>query len=146
MRARVKRIGGHHFQFNVRGMHGDLDVALADEKAQGPSPKEMLLAALCGCTGTDVIDLMAKFKVTYENFELEARATLTENHPKIFARIDLSYYVTGSAIDATQVVEAAKRSTHQYSGTAAMLSKACPIFYTVNVNNEKVAEDQVKFA
>ena len=125
---------------------GDIDVTNPGENPQGPKPKEMLLAALCSCTGTDVIDLMAKFKVTYESFELEAKAPLTEPHPKVFSRIDLSYFVVGPDIDATQVVGAAKRSTHQYSGTAAMLSKACPIFYTVNVNGEKVAENQVQFA
>lgn len=145
MRAHVQRVDGHHFQFSIRGMKGDIDVPANEAASVGPSPKELLLAALCGCTGTDVIDLMAKFQVTYDSFELEARAPLTDKHPKVFSRIDLSYYVKGNGIDATKVVEAAKRSTHQYSGTAAMLSKACPIFYTVHVNDEQVAEDQVSF-
>ena len=145
MRAQVKRIDGHHFKFNVRGMEGDIDVTAPDQTPQGPTPKEMLLAALCCCTGTDVIDLMAKFQVQYDSFELEAKAPLTDKHPKVFSRIDLSYHVKGPAVEATQVAEAAKRSTHQYSGTAAMLSKACPIFYSVWVNGEKVAEDQVQF-
>jgi len=146
MRARVKRVDGHHFRFEVRGMFGDIDVAAPEETPQGPTPKELLLAALCSCTGTDVIDLLAKFNVTYESFELEAKAPLTETHPKVFSRIDLSYIVAGPGVDATKVIESAKRSTHQYSGTAAMLSKACPIFYTVTVNGEKVAENQVQFA
>ncbi|QDK45835.1 OsmC family peroxiredoxin [Bdellovibrio sp. ZAP7] len=146
MRAKVHRIDGHHFKFEVRGMQGDIDVAFADGKSAGPSPKELVLAALCGCTGTDVVDLMAKFQVQYESFDLEARAGLTDKHPKIFTRIDLTYSVKGAGIDAAQVVEAAKRSTHQYSGTAAMLSKAVPIFYTVQVNGETVATDQAQFA
>lgn len=145
MRARVKKIDGHHFQFEVRGMHGDIDVTPPEVAPQGPTPKELLLSALCACTGTDVIDLLAKFQVTYDSLELEAKAPLTDKHPKVFSRIDLSYLVKGSSLDATKVIEAAKRSTHQYSGTAAMLSKACPIFYTVHVNGEKVAEDQVHF-
>ncbi|WP_295900147.1 OsmC family protein [uncultured Bdellovibrio sp.] len=145
MRARIKKLDGHHFQFDVRGMHGDIDVTPPEVKAQGPSPKELILSALCGCTGTDVIDLLAKFQVTYDSLELEAKAPLTDKHPKVFSRIDLSYFVNGASVDPTKVIEAAKRSTHQYSGTAAMLSKACPIYYTVHVNNEKVAEDQVHF-
>lgn len=144
MRARIKKIDGHHFQFEVRNMHGDIDVTPPDVTPQGPTPKELVLSALCACTGTDVIDLLAKFQVNYESLELEAKAPLTEKHPKVFSRIDLSYFVTG-AVDSSKVVEAAKRSTHQYSGTAAMLSKACPIFYSVYVNGEKVAEDQVHF-
>lgn len=126
-------------------MEGDIDVTAPDQAPQGPTPKEMLLAALCCCTGTDVIDLMAKFQVQYDSFELEAKAPLTDKHPKVFSRIDLSYHLKGSSVDATQAVEAAKRSTHQYSGTAAMLSKACPIYYSVWVNDKKVAEDQVHF-
>lgn len=145
MRARVKKIDGHHFQFEVRGMQGDIDVTLPEVAPQGPTPKELLLSALCACTGTDVIDLLAKFQVSYDSLELEAKAPLTDKHPKVFSRIDLSYLVKGSSIDAAKVIEAAKRSTHQYSGTAAMLSKACPIFYAVHVNGEKVAEDQVHF-
>ncbi len=145
MRARVKKIDGHHFQFEVRGMHGDIDVTAPDATPQGPTPKELLLSALCACTGTDVIDLLAKFQVTYDSFELEAKAPLTDKHPKVFSRIDLTYFVNGNSIDKAQVIEAAKRSTHQYSGTAAMLSKACPIFYTVQVNGEVVAQDQVQF-
>lgn len=145
MRARVKRIDGHHFQFEVRGMQGDIDVTPPEVAPQGPSPKELLLSALCACTGTDVIDLLGKFQVTYESLELEAKAPLTDKHPKVFSRIDLSYFVKGPSLDASKVIEAAKRSTHQYSGTAAMLSKACPIFYSVYVNDEKVAEDQVHF-
>lgn len=146
MRARVKRVAGHHFRFEVRGMFGDIDVTNPDETPLGPTPKEMLLAALCSCTGTDVIDLMAKFKVTYESFELEAKAPLTEVHPKVFSRIDLSYFVNGTNVDTANVIEAVKRSTHQYSGTAAMLSKTCPIHYSVYVNNEKISENQVEFA
>lgn len=145
MRARVKKIGGHHFQFNVRGMLGEIDVAAANEESKGPTPKELLLSALCACTGTDVIDLLAKFQVSYDSFELEAKAPLTDKHPKVFSRIDLSYFVQGASVDKAQVIEAVKRSTHQYSGTAAMLSKACPIFYSVKINDEVVVEDQVQF-
>lgn len=146
MRAQVNRIDGHHFQFEIRGMTGDIDVAAPETAPQGPTPKELLLAALCACTGTDVVDLMAKFQVSYDSFSLDAKAPLTDKHPKIFSRIDLSYHVTGNKVDADKVVEAAKRSTHQYSGTAAMLSKACPIYYSVYVNDQLVSQDQAQFA
>ena len=146
MRAKVTRIAEHHFLFHVRGMEGHIDVPTDPKSAQGPSPKELALAALCGCTGTDVIDLMAKFKISYETLELEARADLTDHHPKIFKQIDLLYKVTGASGDLDLVAEAVKRSTHQYSGMAAMLSKACPIHYTVLVNGEEKVQGQASFA
>ena len=55
MLAKVRRVDAHHFQYDVHGMHGEIDVTL--EKPAGSNPKEYLLAALCACIGTDVVDL-----------------------------------------------------------------------------------------
>ena len=145
MRAKIVRVEKHHYRFNVRGMEGASDVPLEGEKAAGPSPKELALAALCGCTGTDVIDLLAKFQVTYKELSLEARANLTDKHPKIFTQIDLTYSVDGVESNADKIVDAVHRSTHQYSGMAAMLSKACPIKYVIRVNGAEVQQGQVDF-
>lgn len=144
MRAKVERIDGHHFRFSVRGMTGDLDVAI-EGTPQGPTPKELILAALCGCTGTDVVDLLKKFGVEYQKLELEARADLTTTHPKIFKAIDLKYSVTGPTDKNDSILEAVKRSTHQYSGTAAMLSKAVPIHYKIFVNEQEIGTGQAEF-
>lgn len=145
MRAKVERIEQHHFRFSIRGMTGDMDVAI-DAKPLGPSPKEILLAALCACTGTDVIDLLKKFGVEYEKLELEARAEITDTHPKVFKAIDLRYLISGSTDKNDMIIEAVKRSTHQYSGTAAMLSKTCPIEYKIYVNLELIGEGRADFS
>jgi len=144
MIAKVAYKEDHHFNFEIRGMHGEIDVTSVDPK--GPNPKELVLAALCGCTGTDVVDLLKKFGVIYESLELTAQASLTDQHPKHFKSIEVSYYLRGVGIDIVQVVEAAKRSMHQYSGTAAMLARACPITYKVHINDEIVASDSASFA
>lgn len=145
MRAKVERIDQHHFRFSIRGMNGDIDVTTEGTPA-GPSPKELILAALCGCTGTDVVDLLKKFGVEYDKFELEARADLTTTHPKVFKAIDLRYYITGPIEKKESMIEAIKRSTHQYSGTAAMLSKACPIEYKIFVNQVQIADGKAEFS
>lgn len=144
MRAKVERLEGHHFRFTIRGMKGDFDVTPSNP--QGPSPKEMLLAALCACTGTDVVDLLKKFNVQYEKLELEALADLTEAHPIVFKSIDLKYVVSGSKGQNESIIEAVKRSTHQYSGTAAILSKTCPIEYQIYVDQDLIKTDQVSFS
>lgn len=145
MRAVVTKKEGHHFEFQIRGMKGDLDVPIDPAPAKGPSPKEMALAALCGCTGTDVIDLLKKFNVTYEQLQLEARAELTDKHPKIFAKIELTYRLESITGNEQDILEAVKRSTHQYSGMAAVLSKACPINYTIKVDGKEIGKGDVAF-
>jgi putative redox protein len=143
MLAKVFYDTDHHFQYEIRSMKGDIDVTTVDP--HGPNPKELVLAALCGCTGTDMVDLMKKFGVVYESFSLSAGASLTDHHPKRFVSIDLAYYIRGVGIEIVEIVEAAKRSMHQYSGTAAMLSRACPIKYKVHLNDVVVGEGEASF-
>jgi putative redox protein len=145
VRANVERIEEHHFRFTVRGMTGDIDVT-SEGNPHGPSPKELILAALCGCTGTDVVDLLKKFGVEYQKFELQARADLTDKHPKVFKGITLQYSFSGPVEKNELIIDAIKRSTHQYSGTAAMLSKACPIDYKIFVNGELIGNGTIDFS
>lgn len=145
MRATVRKIQNHHFSFSIRGMTGEIDVE-AEGTSAGPNPKELTLAALCGCTGTDMVDLLKKFSFSYSNFSLEARGTITESHPKVFQKIDLKYIITSEDPKTDKAVEAAKRSTHQYSGMAAMLSRVCPIEYVVEVNGVVVEKDFANFS
>ncbi len=145
MRAKAERLEHHHFRFTIRGMTGDIDVAMDGAKPAGPTPKELLLAALCSCTGTDVVDLLKKFEVTYDSLELEARANITEKHPKVFESIDLTYTLTSTTEKTDMIIEAVKRSTHQYSSTAAILSKTCPIRYKIILNTEVINEDVADF-
>lgn len=149
MRVRVEKISEHHFQYRVRKFVGDVDTPFVGEtpkELKGPNPKELLLSALCACTATDVVDLMKKFGVTYKSFSVEARADLTEQHPRVFSEIELIYHVDGADANAQMIAEAVKRSTHQYSGIAAMLSKNSAINYTVQVNNEILDSGSADFA
>lgn len=143
MRVKVHSNQDHHFTFDIRSMKGEIDVTTTEPK--GPNPKELVLAALCGCTGTDMVDLLKKFGVHYESFDVTASASLTDHHPKRFVSIDLEYRLRGAGIDIMNVVEAAKRSMHQYSGTAAMLSKACPINYRIVIGDDTVGKGTAEF-
>lgn len=148
LRSKITKIDGHHFRFSIRGMEGDFDVPIPGVEAapKGPSPKEAVLAAMCACTGTDVIDLLAKFKISYAELTVEAKAELTERHPKVFARVDVVYDVKGVEGDSEMVKEAVKRSTHQYSGVTFMVSRICPVYYSIKANGALIEKGQADFS
>lgn len=58
----------------------------------GPTPMDMVLAALAGCTGMDVVSLLRRMGVTFEAFYLEVEAKRAEKHPRVFTDILLSYH------------------------------------------------------
>lgn len=110
----------------------------------GPSPKQLVLAAICGCTGMDVISLLRKYKQTAKTFEIAAQASLTEVHPIAFKEVRLKYLFKGE-LDLEKVKDAVHLSQSKYCGVSAMISKAAPIFYEIYVNEERISEGKSEF-
>lgn len=100
----------------------------------GPSPKQLVLAGLAGCTGMDVVSLLDKMRVNYTAFSIEIEADLTEEHPKVFSEIRMKYVVSGKDLDEKKVEKAINLSQERYCGVSAMLKKNSPIHYTIELN------------
>lgn len=111
----------------------------------GVTPKQMLIAAICGCTGMDVVSLLKKYKQPLSKFEIEAEAFLTEGtHPIVYKEVQLVFKIEGDLIKE-KVLEAITLSQTKYCGVSAMLSKAFPINYTVQLNSENIGSGSAQF-
>ncbi len=96
-------------------------------------PLELLLVALGGCTGMDVVPLLEKMRQDVTAFELNVSAERSEEHPKVYVRIDLEYVVTGRGLEEDKVKRAVELSQDKYCSVSAMLKKACPVNYTIRM-------------
>ncbi len=118
----------------------------ADEQfggqGRGPKPKGLVLTALVGCTGMDVISILGKMKIAphLTHFHVEAAATLTDSHPKVFDRIDLAYHFEGEAeeLPVDRLLRAVQLSQEKYCGVAAMLRPVVQLSRAVYLNGDKV--------
>lgn len=99
----------------------------------GARPKELLLMALAGCTGSDVVSILMKKRVNLADFEINITAQQSEDHPKVFTEIDLEYVFYGKDIKSKDVERAIELSTETYCGVSAMLKKAVPIKHTYRI-------------
>jgi putative redox protein len=109
------------------------------------SPKQLLLAAVCGCSAMDVAGLLRKNKQTVDSFHIEADAPVTEGYPAIFSLIQLDYFLQGT-IDREQAIEAVRLSQTKYCGVSAMVAKACPIRYRIHLNGHQIGEGRASFS
>lgn len=108
----------------------------------GVRPKELLLMALAGCTGSDVVSILQKKRVNLTDFEINITAQQTEEHPKVFAEIDLEYVFYGKDIKEKDVERAIDLSTNTYCGVSVMLKKAINIKHSYRiVETEQVLTD-----
>lgn len=101
--------------------------------SSGMNPKKMLLGALNGCSGMDVVDILKKMKVPFTKFEIEAEADQADDHPKVFKYINMLYKIDAKPEDLDKVKRAVALSHDKYCGISAMLVKHCAINYTIEL-------------
>lgn len=104
---------------------------------KGPRPKALMLTALAGCTGMDVVSILKKMRVSDFKFNLEVKADLTEDHPVVYKSIDLYYSFEGENLPKDKILKAVDLSENRYCGVSAMISKAAPIKAHVIFNGEE---------
>jgi len=122
------------FDSVVHGHHVVMDSAPEfGGKNRGPRPKALMLTSLCGCTGMDVISVLKKMRVSPDQFTVTARAEISEEHPKVYTSIHLTYEFKGEDLPMDKLQKAVDLSQERYCGVSAMLRKACTLTYEINV-------------
>lgn len=97
-------------------------------------PKELLLISLAGCTGSDVASILAKMREKVSRFEVHAQAEQTDQHPKVYKTIHLTFKVWGEDIKEANVEKAVKLSSEVYCGVTAMLKDSVNITESIEIN------------
>jgi len=102
---------------------------------EGPRPKPLLLAALAGCSGMDVISILEKMRVAYDDFSVITDGELTEEHPKYYYKIHLTYQFKGKNLPKDKIEKAINLSLDRYCGVYAMLKKAANITFEIKIED-----------
>ena len=86
----------------------------------GASPKRLMLASLAGCTGMDIVSILDKMKVAYSDFSIDVHASLTQDFPKIYNYVKITYKIKLAEEDKTKMAKAVNLSQEKYCGVSAM--------------------------
>jgi putative redox protein len=96
------------------------------DKATGNSPMELVLIALCGCTGYDVVSILQKKREPFTSLEVRAAAERAAGPPSVYTKIKLIYLV-GGKVSRKAVEDAVRLSKEKYCSVSAMLEKTAKI-------------------
>jgi putative redox protein len=99
----------------------------------GIRPKELLLIALGGCTGSDVATILQKKKVKLDEFYMNFSAETAEDHPQVFTNIHIEYVFKGKDIQARDLERAIELSVTKYCSVTKMLEKAAEITHSYKI-------------
>jgi len=100
---------------------------------KGPRPKPLMLSALGGCTGMDVISILRKMKVEPEDFRVIVEGDVTDEHPKQFVKMHVIYQFTGKNLPLDKLQKAVSLSEEKYCGVSATLRKALELTSEIKV-------------
>lgn len=101
-----------------------------------PTPMEMVLLGLGGCTGMDVISILRKMKQDIKSFRIEIRKKNADEHPKVYTEINMKYIFSGSRLDEKKIARAINLSQDKYCSVSAMLGKTADISHTFEIEEE----------
>ena len=88
----------------------------------GARPLQLVLYAIAGCTGMDVISILEKKRQVVTGFDLVVKGTQrTDEYPKIYEHIEIEYIVTGIGVTDAAVARAIELSEEKYCSVRGML-------------------------
>lgn len=102
----------------------------------GIRPKELLLLSLIGCTGSDVASILNKMREPYTRFEVDLDGEMTDQHPKVYSKIHITFKVWGEGIKESNLQKAIQLSSQTYCGVTAMLKSSVDITDSYVINPE----------
>lgn len=90
----------------------------------GPRPKKLMLTALAGCTGIDVISILKKMKIVPEAFHVIVEGDLAEDHPKKYEKMKVIYQFKGKNLPIEKLERAIELSEQKYCSVSAVYRQA----------------------
>ena len=126
-------IDGMAFQADMNGHKVVIDAGPdVGGEDRGPRPKPLLLIALGGCTGMDVIYILNKKRQRPSWFNVRVEAEQTEDHPKRYSRMTVIYqFKKEDGLDPRKVERSVQLSQENYCGVAAMLGKSAELDHRI---------------
>jgi putative redox protein len=93
---------------------------------QAAGPKEVLLAALAGCTSMDVASILRKKRQAAASYEIVVSGEEAAEHPRVFTTIQVEHRIEGD-VTAEALRRAIELSATRYCPVSAMLSAIATI-------------------
>lgn len=127
MQARVKWV--EELTFLGESASGHQIVMDGNSGDKAPSPMEMVLMSVGGCSAIDVVSILQKGRYHVTGCEVLLTSQRRETAPRLFTHINLHFVVAGAALTEAAVARAVALSAEKYCSVALMLEK------TVNVTH-----------
>ena len=142
MKVELKHQNGFHSVIsNDRGHKISIDTT-SSEEPQGPSPMELLLMGVAGCSSIDIVSILDKQKIKPDSLHIKVEgdrikgqipSLFTAIHANVIAKVD---------VPADRLYRAAQLSFEKYCSVSKTLEHTATITFSVNVNDTPYEQEK----
>lgn len=119
-KATIQLVGEDLFVGTTPSGHAQIIETNSTRNTAG-TPMELLLVALGGCTGVDVISILKKQRQHVTDYRIEVGGERRDDHPRAYTRLFVKHIVRGRGISDRAVARAIRLSDEKYCSVAATL-------------------------
>jgi putative redox protein len=103
----------------------------------GPTPMELVLMGLAGCTGIDVVFILRdRMKKPLTGVEVRVSGERADTAPKVYTQLDVTYLLRGSGLPEKDALRAIRLSAEKYCSISVMLAKTAAINWRYEITDE----------
>lgn len=122
------------FTADINGHKIELDADInSGGENKGTRPKPLMLVALAGCTGMDVVSILEKMKVKLNYFNVKVIGEVREEHPKRYTEMSVIYELKGDNLEYEKIEKAVKLSQEKYCGVLAFYKEVIKVNYEIKL-------------
>lgn len=120
-KATAKWLGKMAFEGEIDGHKITIDaMPQAGGENKGARPKPLMLLALAGCTGMDVVSIAAKMRIDIENLNIIVSGDVTDDFPKRYSTMHVVYEISGKNLPEEKLRKIVEMSEQKYCGVSAV--------------------------
>jgi putative redox protein len=90
----------------------------------------LLIAAAC-CSGSDVVSILAKMRLTLRHFEVDVVGTRRDEEPRRYIAIRFRFALDGEGLDRTKAERAVSLSLEKYCSVVHSLAPDITISHEI---------------
>ncbi len=128
-----------HFKAtNAQGQSIDIDdgTAYEDGKGNGVGPMQLLMMAIGGCSGVDIVSILQKGRQQIDAFSIDVSGEKPDGvAPSVYETVEVHFNLDGD-IDPARVKRAIELSLGKYCSVSRIIEKTAEISYRYTVNGE----------
>lgn len=102
-------------------------ITIDGDGAEGPGPMVALLLAAGGCSGADVVSILAKMQVELRSLRIEVTGRRNEDYPRRYNNLVLTFRLAGEGLTQAKADRAVELSVTKYCSVVQSLNPDIPV-------------------